>query len=139
MADIQLEQRYDEPLKYYLQRLVDKINVVNNVDSRLATAFFVEGLVNGSYNHEEFLKTPPYGMVEVRTKIEGLLKVMENRARMSQTAAIAVADQYRSSRPINKQGHDSRKRITKGDIREVKTSGGTERKERYESELKQSR
>ena len=56
MADLLLEQRYDEPLRQYLMRFLDKMNQLENLDSRLETNFFVRGLVSGSYMHEDFLK-----------------------------------------------------------------------------------
>ena len=45
-TDLQLKQKYDEPLRRYLQRFLDKMNQSHNLDLHLAANFFVRGLVS---------------------------------------------------------------------------------------------
>ena len=73
IADLHLEQRYDESTRQFLDRFTEITEQVQELDSRQAANFFVRGLINGSLVHERFIETPPEDMTEVRTKVEWII------------------------------------------------------------------
>ena len=66
------------------------IEQVQELDSKQAANFFIQGLINISLIHERFIETPPKDMSEVRAKVEGIIRVEENRQRVAKNAAIAI-------------------------------------------------
>ena len=91
IADLHLEQRYGESTRQFLDQFTEVTEQVQELDSKQAAKFFVRGLINESLVHERFIKTPPKDMSEVRTKVEGIIRVEENRQRAVKNAAIVVA------------------------------------------------
>ena len=102
IVDLHLEQRYGESTRQFLDRFTEVTEQVQELDSKQAANFFVRGLINGSLAHERFIETPPKDMNEVRTKVEGIIRVEENRQRTAKNAAIAVAQNNTPSNFVKK-------------------------------------
>ena len=99
IADLHLEQRYDENTRQFLNRFTKVTEQVHELNSNQAANFFVQGLINGSLVHEIFIETPPKDMNEVRTKVEGIIRVEENRQRIATNTAIAIAQNNVQNNP----------------------------------------
>ena len=65
--------------------------LVHELGSKQEANFFIRGLINGSLVHKRFIKTPAKDMSEVQTKVEGIIRVEENRQRAAKNAAIIVS------------------------------------------------
>ena len=76
-------------------------------------------MINGSLVHEKFIETLPKDMNEVWTKVEGIIRVEENRQQTAKNAAIAVA-----------QNNTQRNFTKKPEGKQQRTGGGTELKKR---------
>ena len=79
IADLHLEQRYGESTRKFLDRFTEVTEQVQELDSKQVANFFVRGLINGSLVHKRFIKTPSKDMNKVRTKVERIIRVEENR------------------------------------------------------------
>ena len=55
MADLYMDQRYNETMRDYLTRFMDLTSQIFDLDSKQAANLFVTGLVKGSHMHERFL------------------------------------------------------------------------------------
>ena len=119
IANLHLEQRYGESTRQFLDRFTEVTEQVQELDSKQAANFFVRGLINGSLAHERFIETPPKDMNEVRTKVEGIIRVEENRQRTAKNATIAVAQ---NNTPSNF--------VKKPEGKQQRAGGGTELKKR---------
>ena len=97
MADLHLEQRYDESTRQFLGRFTEVANQIQDLDSKQAANFFMQGLVNWSLVHEIFIETPLQDMNEVGSKAEGIFHV-EEKQRIAKSAAIAVAQNNASNK-----------------------------------------
>ena len=62
MADLYMDQCYDETTREYLTRFMDLTSQIFDLDSKQAANLFVRGLVKGSHTHERFLESPPYDL-----------------------------------------------------------------------------
>ena len=62
-----------------------------NLDSRQATNLFVRGLMKGSLLHERFLEKLPYNLNELKSKVEGILRVVESRQQIAKNFAITIS------------------------------------------------
>ena len=91
IADLHLEQKYDQSTRKFLDQFTEVTEQVQELDSKHVQKIFVRGLINGSLVHERFIETPSKDMNEVRTKVEGIIQVEENRQRAAKNAAIVVA------------------------------------------------
>ena len=79
MVDLQLEQRYDENTRQFIDRFTEVTKQIHGLDSRQVANFFIRGLINESLVHERFIETPPEDINEERAKVEGIIRVEENR------------------------------------------------------------
>ena len=75
IADLHLEQRYDESARQFLDNFTKVTKEVQELDSKQPANFFVWGLINRSLVHKRFIETPLKDMNEVRTKVEGIIQV----------------------------------------------------------------
>ncbi|XP_062112471.1 uncharacterized protein LOC133823627 [Humulus lupulus] len=65
MADLyQIEQGENEHPKAYLQRFIDLVHQIHDVDPLTAANLFVKSLQVGSLLHENLTMTPPYDMAD---------------------------------------------------------------------------
>ena len=64
---------------------------VQELDLKQVAHLFVWGLINISLVCEIFIETPPKDMKEVRTKVEGIIRVKENIKRATKNIVITVA------------------------------------------------
>ncbi|XP_062089040.1 uncharacterized protein LOC133795603 [Humulus lupulus] len=66
MADLyRIEQGENEHSKAYLQRFIDLVHQIHDVDLITAANLFVKSLQVGSLLHENLTMTPPYDMADV--------------------------------------------------------------------------
>ena len=79
MADLYMDQRYDEASRDNLERFIHLTSQIFNLDSRQAANLFVRGLVRGSLMHERFLECPSYNLNELKSKAKGILHVEESK------------------------------------------------------------
>ena len=91
MADLYMDQHYDETTRNYLTRFMDLTSQIFNLDSKQAVNFFVRGLVKGSYMHEKFLEFPLYNLDDLKARTEGILWVEESRRQIAKNATIAIS------------------------------------------------
>ncbi|XP_062119130.1 uncharacterized protein LOC133832864 [Humulus lupulus] len=77
MADLyRIEQGENEHPKSYLQRFIDLVHQIHDVDPLTAANLFVKSLQVGSLLHENLTMTPPYDMADVQTRAEGVFRVL---------------------------------------------------------------
>ncbi|XP_062098761.1 uncharacterized protein LOC133804631 [Humulus lupulus] len=82
MADLyRIEQGENEHPKAYLQRFIDLVHQIHDVDPLTAANLFVKSLQVGSLLHENLTMMPPYDMADVQTRAEGVFRVLEFRER----------------------------------------------------------
>ena len=103
MADLHLEQKYDESNRQFLCKFTKVTDHIHDLDSKQATIFFVQGLINGSLIHERFIDSPPMDMNEVRSRADGILHVEEKKQRIAKSATIVVAQNNVLSKPLKHQ------------------------------------
>ena len=90
-ADLYLEQRYDEPPRDYLERFMELTSQIFDLDPKQAANLFVRGLVKCSLLHEFFLENPSYNLSELKSKAEGILRVVEGRQHIVKSTAIVIS------------------------------------------------
>ncbi|XP_062099702.1 uncharacterized protein LOC133805534 [Humulus lupulus] len=73
----QIEQGENEHLRAYLQRFIDLVRQIHDVDPLTAANLFVKSLQVGSLLHENLTMTPPYDMADVQTRAEGVFRFLE--------------------------------------------------------------
>lgn len=56
MADLHIEQHYDETLRSYLETFLELTSQIFDLDSRQAANLFVGGLLKGSLLQERFIE-----------------------------------------------------------------------------------
>ena len=96
---------------------------MQELNSKQVANFFVRALINWSLVHEKFIETPPKDMNEVRTKVEGIIRVEENRQRARKNAAIEVSQN-------NTQGNFPKyqEMAKKSEEKQQRSEGRTEQK-----------
>lgn len=105
MADLYLEQIYDESSREYLERLMEFTSQIFNLDSKQAFNLFVRGLIKGSLLHEKFMENPPFDLNDMKLWAEGILRVVENRQKITKSAAITISQNNPSSIEAKKNSH----------------------------------
>ncbi|XP_062119037.1 uncharacterized protein LOC133832746 [Humulus lupulus] len=78
MADLyRIEQGENEHQKSYLQRFIELVHQIHDVDPVTMANLFVKILQVGSLLHEFLTMTPPYDMAEIQIRAEGVFRVLE--------------------------------------------------------------
>ncbi|XP_062104163.1 uncharacterized protein LOC133815325 [Humulus lupulus] len=78
MADLyRIEQGENEHPKSYLQRCIDLVHQIHDVEPVTVTNLFVKSLKVGSLLHENLTMTPPYDMAEIQIRAERIFRVLE--------------------------------------------------------------
>ncbi|XP_062074857.1 uncharacterized protein LOC133778851 [Humulus lupulus] len=109
MADLcRIEQGENEHPKAYLQRFIDLVHQIHDVDPVTAANLFVKSLQVGYLLHENLTMTPPYDMAEVQTRAEGVFRVLEFRERAQKKSALISAPPANNPPPPARD--DKRKR-----------------------------
>ena len=98
MADLHMDQCYDETARDYLTRFMNLTSQIFDLDSKQAANLFVRGLIKGSHVHERFLESPPYNLGELKARAEGILRVEDSRRQITKNAAIALSHNNSQSR-----------------------------------------
>ena len=91
MADLYMDQRYDETTRDYLARFMDLTSQIFDLDSRQVANLFIRGLIKGSHMHERFLESPPYDLGKLKARAEGILRVENSKRHIAKNAAIAIS------------------------------------------------
>ena len=91
MADLHVEQRYNDNTRQFLDRFTEVTEQIHELDLRQVANFFVWGLIKESLEYERFIETTHVDMNKVRAKVEGIIWVEENRQRIEKNATIAIA------------------------------------------------
>ena len=125
--DLYMDQRYDKATRDYLARFMDLTSQIFDLDSREAANIFVRGLVKGSFLHKRLLECPPYDLNELKSRVEGILRVEESRLQIAKNVVIVISqnnswardlkdynrktrDDNRSNIPTRDKAEDKRKR-----------------------------
>ncbi|XP_062100243.1 uncharacterized protein LOC133806130 [Humulus lupulus] len=89
MADLyRIEQGENEHPKTYLQRFIDLVHQMHDVDPVTAANLFIKSLQVGSLWHENLTMTPPYDMAKIQARAEGVFRVLEFRERAQKKSAL---------------------------------------------------
>ncbi|XP_062118944.1 uncharacterized protein LOC133832648 [Humulus lupulus] len=89
MADLyRIEQGENENPKSYLQRFIDLVHQIHDVEPATTTNLFVKSLQVGSLLHENLTMTPPYDMAEIQARAEGVFRVLEYREHVEKKSAL---------------------------------------------------
>ncbi|XP_062118538.1 uncharacterized protein LOC133832178 [Humulus lupulus] len=89
MADLyRIEQCENEHPKSYLQRFIDLVHQIDDVEPATAANLFVKSLQVGYLLHKSLTMTPPYGMAEIQIRVEGVFWVLEFRERAQKKSAL---------------------------------------------------
>ena len=91
MADLHIKQLYDETPRSYLEKFMELTSHIFYLDSRQAANLFVRGLLKGLLLHEIFLENPLYDLNELKSRVEGILRVVESRQQITKSAVIAIS------------------------------------------------
>ena len=73
MANLHIEQCYDETPRSYLEKFMELTSQIFDLDSRHVANLFVRGLFKGSLLHERFLENLPYDLNELKSRAKGIL------------------------------------------------------------------
>ncbi|XP_062073353.1 uncharacterized protein LOC133777679 [Humulus lupulus] len=84
----QIEQGKNEHPKSYLQRFIDLVHQIHDVEPVTAANLFVKSLQVGSLLHENLTMTPPYDMTEIQIRAEGVFRVLEFQERAQKKSAL---------------------------------------------------
>ncbi|XP_062074918.1 uncharacterized protein LOC133778923 [Humulus lupulus] len=80
MVDLyQIEQVENEHPKSHLQRFINLIHQIHDVEPVTVANLFIKSLEVGSLLHENLTMTPPYDMAEIQIRAEGIFRVLEFR------------------------------------------------------------
>ncbi|XP_062093691.1 uncharacterized protein LOC133799705 [Humulus lupulus] len=132
MADLyRIEQGENEHPKAYLQSFIDLVDQIHDVDPITATNLFVKSLQVGSLLHKNLTMTPPYDMVEVQTRAEGVFRVLEFRERAQKKSALISAPPANNPPPPSRD--DKRKRHQTDHAKEGKRPRQDRQSPRYPS------
>ncbi|XP_062089284.1 uncharacterized protein LOC133795845 [Humulus lupulus] len=89
MADLyRIEQGENEHPKAYLQRFINLVHQIHDVDPITAANLFVKSLQVGSLLHENLTMTLPYDMAEVQIRAEGVFRALEFREHAQKKSAL---------------------------------------------------
>ncbi|XP_062103139.1 uncharacterized protein LOC133814160 [Humulus lupulus] len=89
MADLyRIEQGENEHPKSYLQRFIDLVHQIHDVEPATAANLFVKSLQVGSLLHENLTMMPPYDMAEIQTHAEGIFRVLKFQERAQRKSAL---------------------------------------------------
>ncbi|XP_062103027.1 uncharacterized protein LOC133814024 [Humulus lupulus] len=132
MADLyRIEQRENEHPKAYLQRFIDLVHQIHDVDPLTAANLFVKSLQVGSLLHENLTMTPPYDMEDVQTRAEGVFRVLEFRERAQKKSALISAPPTNNPPPLARD--DKRKQNQTDRMKEGKRPRQDRQPSRYPS------
>ncbi|XP_062085521.1 uncharacterized protein LOC133791617 [Humulus lupulus] len=132
MADLYwIEQRENEHLKAYLQRFIDLMHQIHDVDPLTAANLFVKSLQVGSLLQENLTMTPPYDMADVQTRVEGIFRVLEFREHAQKKSALISAPPTNNPPPPARD--DKRKRNQTDHTKEGKRPRQDQQPSRYPS------
>ncbi|XP_062119221.1 uncharacterized protein LOC133832968 [Humulus lupulus] len=132
MANLyQTEQGENEHPKAYLQRFIDLVHQIHDVDPLTAANHFVKSLQVGSLLHENLTMTPPYDMADVQTRAEGVFRVLEFRERAQKKTALISASPTNNPPPPARD--DKRKRNQTDHTKEGKRPRQDRQPSRYPS------
>ncbi|XP_062088577.1 uncharacterized protein LOC133795146 [Humulus lupulus] len=132
MVDLyRIKQRENEHPKAYLQRFIDLVHQIHDVDPITATNLFVKILQVGSLLHENLTMTPPYDMANVQTRAEGVFRVLEFREHAQKKSALISAPPTNKPPPPAKD--DKRKRNQTDHTKEGKRPRQDRQSSRYPS------
>ena len=126
MANLHMEQQYDENPRSYLENFMELTSQIFNLDSRQATNLFMRGLMKGSLLHEKFLEHPPYDLNELKSKAKGILRVVESIQQIAKNVAIAISQN--NSRSKDPKDASRRMREEDKENRPPKDKSGNKRK-----------
>ncbi|XP_062114459.1 uncharacterized protein LOC133825546 [Humulus lupulus] len=133
MADLyRIEQGENEHPKSYLQRFIDLVHQIHDVDPVTAANLFVKILQVGSFLHENLTITPPYDMVETQIRAEGVFRVLEFRERAQKKSALISAPPTNNPPPPSVKD-DKRKRQQTDHAKEGKRPRQNRESPRYPS------
>ncbi|XP_062103215.1 uncharacterized protein LOC133814242 [Humulus lupulus] len=89
MVDLyQIEQGENKHPKSNLQRFIDLVHQIHDVEPATAANHFVKRLQVGSLLHENLTMTLPYDMAEILNRAEGVFRVLEFRERAQKKSAL---------------------------------------------------
>ncbi|XP_062104487.1 uncharacterized protein LOC133815691 [Humulus lupulus] len=89
MANLyQIEQGENEQPKLYLQRFINLVHQIHDVEPATTANLFVKSLQVGSLLHENLTMTPPYDMAKIQARAEGMFRVLEYRERAQKKSAL---------------------------------------------------
>ena len=71
-----LVQNEDETPQQYLVRFIELMNMIHGADYVAIASSFIKGLLPRSMLFKDLIKNTPYDMAEVRTRAEGVFKVL---------------------------------------------------------------
>ncbi|XP_062114780.1 uncharacterized protein LOC133826327 [Humulus lupulus] len=109
MAELyRIEQGENEHPKSYLQRFIDLVHQIHDVDLVTAANLFVKSLQVGSLLHKNLTMTPTYDMAEIQIRAEGVFRVLEFRERAQKKSALISAPPANNPPPLARD--DKRKR-----------------------------
>ncbi|XP_062118569.1 uncharacterized protein LOC133832211 [Humulus lupulus] len=132
MADLyRIEQGENEHPKSYLQRFIDLVHQIHDVDPITAANLFVKSLQVGSLLHENLTMTPPYNMAKVQTRVEGVFRVLEFRERAQKKSALISTPPTNNPPPPARD--DKRKRNQTDHAKEGKRPRQDRQSPRYPS------
>ncbi|XP_062119325.1 uncharacterized protein LOC133833084 [Humulus lupulus] len=132
MVDLyRIEQGENEHPKAYLQRFIDLVHQIHDVDPLTAANLFVKRLQVGSLLHENLTMTPPYDMADVQTRAEGVFRVLEFQERAQKKTALISAPPANNPPPPARD--DKRKRNQKDHTKEGKRPRQDRQPSRYPS------
>lgn len=108
MADLHIEQRYDETPRSYLDKFMELTSQIFKLDLRHAANLFVGRLLKGSLLHERFIENPPYDLNELKSRAKGILRVVESRQQIAKSDAMGIS--HNNSRLMCPKDTDRRMR-----------------------------
>ncbi|XP_062075246.1 uncharacterized protein LOC133779284 [Humulus lupulus] len=133
MADLyRIEQGENEHPKSYLQRFIDLVHQIHDVDPVTAANLFVKSLQVGSLLHENLTMTPPYDMAEIQIRAEGVFRVLEFRERAQKKSAL-ISTLPANNPPPPPARDDKRKRQQTDHTKEGKRPRQNRESPRYPS------
>ncbi|XP_062087950.1 uncharacterized protein LOC133794605 [Humulus lupulus] len=109
MEDLyRINQGENEHPKSYLQRFIDLVHQIHDVDPVTTPNLFVKSLQVGSLLHENLTMTPPYDMAEIQIRAAGVFRVLEFREPVHKKSALIFAPPANNPPPPARD--DKRKR-----------------------------
>ena len=92
MRDLHMmEQKNNETPQEYLNRFMEVMNEIYDMDLKEATISFMHGLILGLLFSDKLLEELPRDMNVVIQKAEGVFRVLESRQKMTKSIALIYA------------------------------------------------